>query len=249
MKRARVRIGVSLCILLLIAVGIPASAQTRPVVLELTTVDDFDSDQGQQWAAYGSKFSNPEFPQTAYVNSFPEALYGRYSDETDDLRALGVHMKWDRKGYNYVEIVPVAPGADGALVAAPIPIRGKASRIDMWVWGGNFNYYAEVHLMDYRGVPHSVFLGDLTFSGWRNLSVEIPKTIPQAVKWIPQERPLTITKFVVWTRPDERVDDYYIYFDELKILTDVAENRFDGDRLAQPEFLEQAWSDARRVEP
>jgi hypothetical protein len=180
------------------------------------------------------------------VNSYPEALFGRYFEGAERLRALGVHAKWDRKGYNYFELVPVAEGSDGDMVPTPIPIRGKASRLDLWVWGGNYNYYLEVHLLDHRGVPHRLFVSDLNFTGWRNLSLDIPNAIPQFVRWIPQERPLSITKFVVWTRPDERVDDFYIYFDELKVLTDVAENRFDGDQLAQPSFLEEAWKDARK---
>lgn len=247
MERARVRVGVSLSMLLLLMVlTIPAVAQNRAVVLELATLDSFDDPNGQQWAVYGSKFSNADYPQTAYVNAYPEALYGRYYDGADKLLSLGIHAKWDRKGYNYIEIVPVAKAADGTLEPSPIPIRGKASRIDLWIWGGNFNYYAEVHMLDFRGVPHRVFLGDLNFTGWRNLSIEVPRAIPQFVRWIPQERPLTITKIVVWTRPEERVDDFYIYIDELKVLADVAENRFDGDQLAQPAFLEQAWKDAKK---
>jgi hypothetical protein len=95
-------------------------------------------------------------------------------------------------------------------------------------------------------VPHTLFLGDLNFQGWQNLSVSVPNYIPQLVKWVPQERPLTITKIVIWTRPNERVDDFFIYFDELKVLADVAENRFDGDQLAQPSYVQQTWKDAKK---
>jgi hypothetical protein len=245
MERARLRIGVSLLmLLLLLGLSIPAVAQTRPVVLELVTIDNFDDEQGQQWAVYGSKFSNADYPQTTYVSGYPEALRGHNVQNAENLRVLGVHAKWDRKGYNYFELVPVSHEG-GTTTPQPIAIEGKASRIDLWVWGGNYDYYMEVHLLDFRGVPHTIPIGDLNFTGWRNLSAEIPPAIPQFVKWIPQDRPLQITKIVVWTRPQERVDDFYIYLDQLQVLTDVAEARFDGDQLAQPDFLQQAWSDAR----
>jgi hypothetical protein len=246
MERARVRIGATLSILLMLLLAVSIPAVAKPVVLQLVTLDNFDDPTGQQWAVYGSKFINSAFPQTGYVSAYPEALYGRFYDKADTLKALGVHARWDRKGYNYIEIVPVSKGKDGTLEPTPIPIKGKATRLDLWVWGANYNYYAEIHLMDYRGVPFTLFLADLNYQGWQNLSLEVPSYIPQGVRWIPQERPLTLTKIVVWTRPDERVDDFYIYFDELKVLTDVAENRFDGDQLAQPAYVEQAWKDAKK---
>jgi hypothetical protein len=248
MERARVRIGATLSILLLLSLAVSIQAEVKPIVLEMSTLDNFDDPNAQQWAVYGSKFSNVDYPQVSYVKAYPEALYGRYYAGVDKLQALGVHAKWDRKGYNYFELVPVTKGSDGKLTPKPIAIPGRVSRLDMWIWGGNFNYYVEVHLMDFRGVPHTLYLGDLSFQGWRNLSVDIPSYIPQFVRWIPQERPLTLTKIVVWTRPAERVDDFYVYFDELKVLTDVAENRFDGDQLAQPAYLQQAWKDAKKQE-
>jgi hypothetical protein len=246
MERARVRIGASLSILLLLLLAVSIPVVAKPVVLEMATLDNFDNPNGQKWAVYGSKFANADYPQVAYVNSFPEALYGRYYPNADKLRALGIRSRWDRKGYNYIEVVPVAAGKDGKLAPSPIPIKGKASRLDLWIWGGNYNYYAEIHLMDFRGVPHTLYLGELNFQGWKNLSVDVPSYIPQFVKWIPQERPLSVTKIVIWTRPDERVDDFFIYFDELKVLADVAENRFDGDQLAQQSFVQQAWKDAKK---
>jgi len=248
MEKARARIGASLPILLLLLLAVCMPAAAKPVVLEMVTLDTFDDPAAQHWAVYGSKFANKDFPVMSYVNAFPESLFGRFYADRDKLQALGVRAKWDRKGYNYFELVPVAVGKSGKIEPSPIPIKGSATRLDLWVWGGNYNYYAEVHVMDYRGVPHVLFLGDLTFQGWKNLSVQIPSYIPQGVKWIPQERPLSVTKIVVWTRPDERVDDFYIYFDELKVLSDVAENRFDGDELAQPSFLDKAWKNAAKGE-
>jgi hypothetical protein len=94
--------------------------------------------------------------------------------------------------------------------------------------------------MDYRGIVHKLPLGSLHFMGWRNLSVEIPKQIPQTVRYLPMEKPLSLVRFEIWTEPTERVDDYIIYFDHLKVLTDMYKQRFDGDELADQS--DEIWS-------
>ena len=97
------------------------------------------------------------------------------------------------------------------------------------------------HVRDYRGIVHTVPLGSLHFMGWKNLSVTIPRHIPQHIRYLPMEQPLTLVRLVIWTEPVERVDDYFIYFDQLKVLTDVYRTRFDGDVLADQTF--DIWSE------
>jgi hypothetical protein len=245
MKRSKAKVTALLSLVLLLALA--GGAMARPVVLEMVTVEDFNDPDGQQWIIRGSKFINSEYPKKLYVNAYPEALFGKYREDAGDLLSLGVAAAWDRKGYNYVEIIPAVEG-DAGLEPSPLPIRGRVQRLDMWVWGANYNYSIEVHLMDFRGVPHRLYLGELSHQGWQNLSVDIPGAIPQYVRWIPQDRPLTITKFVIWTRPNERVDNFFVYFDELKVLTDVAEDRFDGDDLARPTYVNDLWKNAEAGE-
>ncbi len=245
MIRSKAKVTVLLSVVLLLV--LLGSVSARPVVLEMVTIESFDDAEAQQWIIRGSKFINSEFPTKLYVNAYPEALFGRYRDDAEDLMSLGVSASWDRKGYNYLEIIPAAEGDDG-LEPTPLAIRGKAKRLDLWVWGSMYNYYMEVHLMDYRGVPHRLYLGELSHAGWENLSVGIPGAIPQNVRWIPEDRPLTITKFVIWTRPSSRVDSFHVYIDELKVLTDVAEAWFDGDGLARAEYVNELWKNAEAGE-
>ncbi len=42
----------------------------------------------------------------------------------------------------------------------------------------------------------------------------------------------------MWTRPEEKVDNFYIYFDQIKVLTDIFISRFDGDNLANQESVQ-----------
>ena len=148
-------------------------------------------------------------------------LESRYA-EGENSYVMGVRASFTRKGYNRVWIYP----------ENEIVIPGAAKKVDVWVWGANYYYNLEVHLRDYRGIVHKLPLGSLHFIGWRNLSVLIPKQIPQFIRYLPMEKPLTLVRLVIWTQPTERVDDYIIYFDHLKVLTDVYRERFDGDVLA-----------------
>jgi hypothetical protein len=38
------------------------------------------------------------------------------------------------------------------------------------------------------------------------------------------------------------VDNFYIYIDQLKVLTDTFESFFDGDELADPDWINDVWS-------
>ena len=74
--------------------------------------------------------------------------------------------------------------------------------------------------------------------------MQIPSWIPQEVRYVPQYKGLELVKIVLWTRPYEKVDRFFVYFDEIKVTTDVFEQPFDGELLANPERVEQLWSNA-----
>jgi hypothetical protein len=206
-----------------------------------TILDDFDQPAKSLWIVQGSKYVTSGFPQLSFLKTWPDALYGKNKDNKD-LYVLGLHGKFDRQAYNYVEIIPAAKDSSGKLVPNAIPIPGRAKSLDMWVWGSNYDYYLEVHLRDFQGVDHVLNFGSIKFAGWQNMSVEIPAAIPQAASHIPRFKGLEITEFVLWTRPTEKVDDFYFFIDQIKVLTDMFESRFDGDNLADVDTLNQLWT-------
>ena len=209
-----------------------------------------------KWAIRGSKFSsviksdNGEddvYPKLGFVHSWPDNLYRR-EPEGKTLRVLGIHGKFDRMGYNFIEIYPVKQGRtrDGrdGLVPAPILLPGRVKNLDLWVWGSNFDYYLEVHFMDYRGISHVVNMGSVKFKGWKNLAINIPNHIPQSVVYAPALKGLQLVKFVLWTTPMEKVDDFYFYLDEVKVLSDIFEDQWDGEGLSDPVRIQELWSEA-----
>jgi hypothetical protein len=51
-----------------------------------------------------------------------------------------------------------------------------------------------------------------------------------------------LTKIVVRTDPEERVDGFYVYFDQFKVLTDMHQNPYDGRTLMDSDFISKYWS-------
>ncbi len=203
-------------------------------------IESFDNPNARPWIVRGSKFATEGYPKMTYANAWPEALFGRNKDKKD-LKCLGIHGKFNRKAYNYIEIIPAKKDKDGNLVPSPIQLPGRVKAIDLWVWGSNHDYYLEVHLRDYQGIEHVLRLGSLNYAGWRDLMVTIPSSIPQSRRYLPRRMSLQLTKFVMWTKPTEDVSDFYLYLDQVKILTDTFESRYDGDNLVEPDVIKKIW--------
>ena len=200
------------------------------------------------WDVLGSKFSTKGFPAKTDVKAWPTAVYG-VNPQGQDIQSLGVAMLFDRKEYNWVDIIPGAKDKPEEL-----PIPGRVKMIDVWVWSSNYNYYLEAFVRDYKGIVHTIDMGDLNFIGWKNLRVNIPESIPQSMKYLPRKQPLKLVKFRITTRPSEIVAaldedpeatdmdrSIKFYFHNIKVLTDTFETLFDGDNLANPDLLKEIW--------
>ncbi len=232
-----------ICLLLLLSLLLPVAvlADSQTVNLESKVLETFDPDtRTTDWLVIGSKFTTKGYPKQVYTKAWPEALYGA-NLENKDYQVLGIHVKWDRKGYNNIEIIPVKKDDKGNVVPNPIPIPGDVKNLDLWVWCSNYDYYMDVHLRDANGIVHVLRLGSLNSVGWKNLSTTIPGYIRQSARHVPFLKSLELVKLVIWTKPEEKVNDYYVYIDQIKVLTDMFITRFDGDRLANPKNVQKVW--------
>jgi len=211
-------------------------------------LEDFDNTDERVWIVRGGKFLAVENDQYVYDYPFayqyvadvrPAALGG----DPAGYSVFGVQASFTRQGYNYLEFIPVVPGTenDENPEPAPIAIPGRPERIDLWAWGSGYNYYLEMELRDYRGIVHTVRIDSLGYSGWKNIAARIPNYIPRAVRYVPERRVMSLVKIVLWTRPGENVDGFHFYLDEIKVLTDVFETGFDGEGLADPDFVQRVW--------
>ena len=253
----------AVCLVVLACVAV-LSATGDEVTVDLTSIvlESFNGDTAHEWhdgkhqRSYdfswelnASKFATTvededgnevNYPLSAYVEAWPIALFG-YNRDGDDIKSFGINGKFDRQGYNWIDIYPVQ-GEDDDTKSFEIPIPGRLRYIDLWVWGANLNYYIEAYLRDYQGVVHIIRLGTTNHTGWKNLRANIPNNIRQGKRVLPALAGLKFVKFRLWTQPTERVDNFYVYFKQLKVLTDTFESLFDGDELADPELIPELWA-------
>lgn len=263
MKRGRLVPGL---ILLLGLHAAPTYADDVAQRLESIVVDSFDDpatrtwvenstpmSEAREWVVTGSKFATKEgdiqYPRLAVVEgdgTFPEALFGNNPTKLP-LKSLGIYAKFDRKGYNYFELYPVKKDDKGNVVPSPIALPGITKVIDLWVWGSNFRTNLELHVRDYRGIPYILNGGSLDFAGWKNVEINVPSSIPQSQPYLPHYKGLQLTKIVVRTEPTERVDGFYIYFDQLKVLTDMHQNPYDGKSLLNSDFINKYFATTQKA--
>ncbi|MCL2093251.1 MAG: flagellar filament outer layer protein FlaA [Treponema sp.] len=255
---------VRLAIFLLVMLGLTGFlvfADENTVNIETIVLEDFNGGANNEWFVGGrlhsynfewradaSRFATvvgeERFPRLSFVEAWPQAAFGVNRDGLD-LRSLGIWARFDRRGYNWVDVYPVAAGTgqDGDYPEPfEIPLPGRLQTMDMWVWGMNQNLTLEAYFRDHNGVVHAVPMGSLAFIGWRNLNIRIPNHIPQSRRTLPRLAGLTFVKFRIWTMPTERVDNIFVYFKQLKIVTDTFESLFDGSDLSDPERILELWA-------
>jgi hypothetical protein len=141
----------------------------------------------------------------------------------------GVKTQFYARGYNEIFIT----------AKRPLPIEGITKTISVWVVGRNYNHILWVELKDFFGNGFELPMGKLNFSGWKKLSVAVPPQNPDGRSGIIQRNfhytshmGLKVVGFRIECDPDEAFGTYYIYFDDLRAVTDLfAEDNRDTDDL------------------
>ncbi|MDR0561185.1 MAG: flagellar filament outer layer protein FlaA [Spirochaetaceae bacterium] len=233
------------CIAVLSAFG-----DERTVVLATEVVETFDQNDESKydWWYEASKFATKtkdadgnvtdSWPKVSYIDAWPTVMYGTNPDPA--VKSLGIWGKFDRRGYNWIDVYPFEPG-DDEHKSVTIPMTGRIQFIDLWVWGSNLRYSIEAYFRDYQGVMHAINLGSINHTGWKNLRASVPAGIPQSKTVLPKLAALEFVKFRIWTEPTERVDNFYIYLDRFNILKDAFETPYDGDNLQDPAKVQEIW--------
>jgi hypothetical protein len=233
---------------------VSAFGDENTINLESLVLDSFDGESGYVWQVQASKFASQTdgetFPKLAYVSAWPSAVFGYNPapEQRESLKSLGIWARFDRRGYNWIDVYPTREGdsGDGENGPAPaeIPIPGRVRQLDLWVWGSNLHYRLEAYVRDHLGIVHILDFGSIYHTGWKNLRVPVPASIPQEKRVLPRLASLTFVKFRIWTPPAEPVNNFYVYLDQLKIYTDTFETHYDGEELGDPEHVQELWSSA-----
>ena len=162
-------------------------------------------------------------------------------------KIMGVYFRFRYPGYNSVHFSPpkeldwrtrkpfMRPSpATGELVQERgIQLPGRAKAISMWVQGRGHRYNLEVLVKDYRGDIHTIHMGSINFLGWKPMIAKIPVTVPIPPTALPQINVTRFTEMIVRSEINspyipEMMGDTYVFFDQIKVLTDDYEAFFEG---------------------
>lgn len=232
---------------LMLVFCLPAAAQPNVKAQETMIIDKFDTPDECEWTwkVQASRFVSKDqekgiqYPILSYFNGIPNSLRP-YHDNPNEALALGVKAKFDRKGENWFEVYPEYKDKTAAngLPLREIEFKGTVSKLDFWVWGAGYLYYLEAIVRDANGVVHVIPAGSLNFNGWRNVVLTVPTNIVQHSKLRSGPRNLTFVGFRVRADAKENVDDFVIYFDQLRYTTNTLANIYDGFDLKDADFGE-----------
>jgi hypothetical protein len=150
--------------------------------------------------------------------------------EVPDKYVLGTRVDFLRRGYNSFTVYPIRP----------IPIEGITKTISMWIVGRNFNHEIKILIQDFFGHDYELYMGKLNFQGWKKLTVAIPPQADDGVHGVVQrnyhynnQMGIKVTGFRIDCDPMEAYGSYYLYFDDMRAVTDLfAENNRDSDDMA-----------------
>ncbi len=140
-----------------------------------------------------------------------------------DNNVLGVRVDFFRRDMVDFFINPIRP----------LPIEGITKSVSLWVTGRNTRHILKLIIKDHLGNYTELTMGDLNFSGWKKMVVAIPPSIIQRDYHYNDKMGIQIIGFKVECDLEETYGKYYIYFDDLRAVTDLfAEQNRDADDIS-----------------
>jgi hypothetical protein len=229
---------------LLLAFCIPAVAQPSNRAVETIVIEKFDNDGANEWtwnvAASNYVDSEKGFPKLNYFEGQPNSLKYLNASGESSPKVLGVKTSYLRKGENWFEVYPEKEGKP-----YEIPLIGTVTQIDFWAWGANYLYKLDLLIRDADGRVYTLPATTMAYKGWKNIIVQIPSSIRQHSRLRSGPKSLTFVGFRVHTDPDEYVDDFNIFFDQLKYTTNTLSDIYDGYDLSEADFGNSASSESK----
>lgn len=231
---------------LLFVFGAGAFAQPNSKSVVTMTIDNFDKIGSQDypmwkfgkwtktswdWKVQASRFVAEGYPIQSTFEAIPNSLRVLRTDTETTPTVLGVKTKFNRKGDNWFEVFPTQDDKP-----FEVPLEGTVTHFDFWVWGANYLYFLDLLVRDADGTVHILPAGNLAFNGWKNVIVKVPGYLRQHSRLHSGPSKMTFVGFRISTDPAEFVDDFMVYFDDIKYTTYTLSNIFDGYELQDSDF-------------
>jgi len=128
-------------------------------------------------------------------------------------KVLGVKVEFIARGYNWFSIKPIKP----------IVIEGRCQSISVWVAGRSYKHVIKMIVLDLFNNTRILYVGKLNFTGWKQLTTYIPgnNIVKQWDHHYVDKQGIKFNGFLIECDPVETFGTYYIYFDELRAVTDL----------------------------
>ena len=139
-----------------------------------------------------------------------------------DIYVLGIKAEFFGRTNTTIAIEPIRP----------LAIPGITKTISVWVIGRNNNHKLSVVVEDNFGNRNYLPMGKLNFSGWKQITVAVPPTLEQHNPHYNNLTGIKILGFVIEPELTETYGSYFVYFDDLRVVTDLfAEENRDADDI------------------
>ncbi len=129
----------------------------------------------------------------------------------EDKYVLGVKAQYFGRANTQIYVQPIRP----------LAVPGITKTISVWVAGRNYTHELKLVVEDQFGNIDVISMGRMNFTGWRKMTVAIPPNIDQNNIHYPGRSGLNIMGFIIDPSLLETYGTYYVYFDDLRAVTDL----------------------------
>lgn len=150
------------------------------------------------------------------------------SDKSDfpDEKVLGLKVDFVKRAFDEILIKP----------DVPIQVRGVVKSVSFWTIGRLYNHSISLLFTTYSGQKLIIPVGTMNHYGWKKMEVQIPESILQIDPNYPCYGGMEFNGFLIDLDAMEIRGDYYIYFDDLRITSDIALESYN-----RPDDIEDIW--------
>lgn len=151
-----------------------------------------------------------------------QAIEAEATMNIPDTKVFGAKISFYRRGMNSFTVT----------ATKPLPVEGITKTVSVWVVGRSIPHEMSLIVEDFFGQRFEIYMGKLNHAGWKLMTAAIP---PQGISALTgsgivqrnthygKNIGLKIVGFKINCDLDESYGRYYIYFDDLRAVTDLYE--------------------------